>query len=155
MFINIFAPFFGLIINASFQILSYKYIVRYKLLKSVYFGFLVGIAATFIAGRGALAVNLIMYLFLSYIYFHFINLGETGRRIRLLRELYDSREGLSLDETLARYNGQEILEKRLQRLVGNGQVILRVDRYYIGKPCMLLMARALSLLRSVLLGRGK
>ncbi len=155
MFFKIFAPFFGLIINAFIQILSYKYIVRYKLLESVYFGFFAGMAATFISGRYALAVNLVMYLVLSYLYFHFINLGETGRRIRLLRELYDSREGLSLDELLARYNGKEVLENRIQRLINNGQVILRANRYYIGRPHMLLISRALSVLRLMLLGRGK
>jgi hypothetical protein len=52
----------------------------------------------------ATLTNVVIYFALSYCYFHFVNLGETARRIRMLRELYASHEGLTVGEILDRYN---------------------------------------------------
>lgn len=90
---------------------------------------------------------------LSYCYFVFINLGETARRIRILKEVLDAPEGLSLEEILRRYNANEIIERRLQRLLVNGQIIIRDDKYYIGKPLMLWMAKIVVAFKFILLGK--
>ncbi|MDD5505564.1 MAG: hypothetical protein PHR73_02265, partial [Candidatus Omnitrophica bacterium] len=89
----------------------------------------------------------------SYCYFNFINLGETGRRIRLLRELYDSGSGLNKEEILSRYNAEEVVVLRMKRLVNNHQIILRAGRYYVGSPVMLLIAKAIVLMKLVVLGK--
>lgn len=88
---------------------------------------------------------------MGYCYFHFINLGETARRIRILRELYDRKEGLSMEEIFKRYNAKEIFERRIARLINNGQIIYKDGKYYIGKPIMLLMAKMIVTMKLILL----
>jgi hypothetical protein len=80
-------------------------------------------------------------------------LGETARRVRILRELWESQDGLSVDELLMRYNASEIFGIRLQRMISNEQIQLRNGRYYIGKPVMLYMAKAIVMMKLILLKR--
>jgi len=98
-------------------------------------------------------VNLIIYGVLGYCYFHFINLGETARRIRILRELYDANGGLTLEEILQRYNAGNIVEMRINRLLKNDQIKYNNGRYYIGKPIMLLIAKIILLMKRLILGK--
>jgi hypothetical protein len=137
------------------------------LLKSVIVGFAAGFAGVAglewaIAVAAAtplktflplLLVNLLTYAELGYGYFHFINLGETARRIRILRELSDAPEGLTLAEILTRYNAQQIVALRLGRLIQNGQVVERDGKYYIGRPVMLLIAQSMTFLKWGILGK--
>lgn len=135
------------------------------LLKSLFSGFAVGLFALLfvqlltvflnIAFLPNLIVNIIIYSSLGYCYFHFINLGETARRIRILRELYDSNGGLSLEEILKRYNAKKMVELRLQRLLSNGQVILKDGMLYNGKPIMLFISKTIILMKLIILGRKR
>jgi hypothetical protein len=154
-------------INVLSQIFSFRCVPALGLLKSVFLGFALGFLCLilFAAGLflekimpvkecvGIFGVYLITYICLGYCYFHFINLGETARRIRILRELYDARDGLTTKELLERYNAREILQRRLTRLLHNGQLIRKNDAYYIGSPCMLLMAQVLVFFKFILLGK--
>ncbi len=99
-------------------------------------------------------INIVSYSALGYCYFHFVNLGETARRIRLLRELSESNAGLSMDEILQRYNAKEIIENRLNRLLKSGQVIHKDNRYYIGKPVMLFMSKMVVFAKRFILGKS-
>jgi len=164
---SIFSPIFALIVNGLIQIGSARYIPRLRLLRSTYLGFAIGFIALLVFEIYAFlsflnlsrdyisifVVNLIIYASLGYCYFHFVNLGETGRRIRILRELYDFKEGLFLEEILRRYNAKEIIEKRINRLVNNRQVIFKNGSYYIGNPVMLLIARIILTMRLVVFGK--
>ena len=71
----------------------------------------------------------------------------------MLTEIYDSKVGLSIEEILKRYGAGEIVKKRLDRLLGNGQLIYRDDKYFIGKPDVLFMSNFIILLKLVLLGK--
>jgi hypothetical protein len=97
--------------------------------------------------------NIITYGALGYGYFHFVNLGETARRIRLLRELYDSEGGLSISDLLARYNSREVLNRRMDRLTVTRQVFRRNGRLYIGKRTVLYMAKILVLMKMLFIGK--
>ena len=97
--------------------------------------------------------NLLIYAALGYCDVHFINLGETARRIRILRELYETPEGLSQEEILKHYNAKHVVDMRLRRLLGNGQIIERQGRYYIGSPVMLFIAKSITALKFVILGK--
>ena len=157
-------PLLCLGVNVILQVLSSRYISSLSLLKSVYLGFLSGFVFFLFCEfllfsmnpdfswwfAGTSASNLIIYFALGYCYFHFINLGETARRIRILREIYDSHDGLSTDGILERYNADEIVEKRLRRLINNGQIVSRDGRYYIGRPEVLLMANILAAMKLLL-----
>ncbi len=165
--IEVVTPILGLIVNVFVQTLTFRCVKRIGLLKSVFIGFgagLLGIlliemrvwyeflSLTKIDILFVLVVNIITYSLLGYCYFHFVNLGETARRIRILRELYEHKEGLTKTEILERYNAREILENRMSRLVNKRQIFLRNGRYYIGNRTMLLIANMIYVLKRIILG---
>jgi len=98
-------------------------------------------------------VNLAIYASLSYCYFSFITMGETARRVRLLCELYDAPDGLTREGILKRYNAEEVINIRLDRLLNNGQIILRDGRFYIGSPVVLFISKIIVFLKLIILGR--
>lgn len=160
-------PVVGLIVNVAVQIAVYRYLGGVGLLRSVFLGFLLGLIATLAIDTAvfhdsvlplsyalSLAVmDMMTFGCLGYCYFHFINLGETARRIRIVREIQESREGLSMDEIIARYGARHVVDIRLARLLKKGQIIERSGRYYIGQPSMLIMSRMIVFMKSLLLGR--
>lgn len=161
---NIFIPIIGMFSNITAQIFLYKYLPGKKLLRSEYFGFLCGVIVFAVCQALAygelslerfslICANLIIYFCLSYCYFNFINMGETARRIRLLRELYDSGQGLNKEEILARYNAGEVIELRMRRLLNNHQIVSRGGRYYVASPVMLFISKAIVLMKLVVLGK--
>jgi hypothetical protein len=101
----------------------------------------------------AFIVNLMTYGALSYGYFHFLNLGETARRVRILREIVEANRPLSLAEILERYDAREVVRNRLERLTGKGQVLFRDGRYTVARETVLRMAQAVDWLKRLLLGR--
>ena len=160
-----FTPLTGLLLNVFAQLIGFRYVK--SLLKSLILGFIIGLLFVFGVGfygcfvpvqrsgefMTLFVVNSLTYLALSYCYAHFINLGEGARRIRIIRELYKSETGLTMDELLKTYNGRQMVENRINRLMSGGQIILRNNRYFIGKPHMLLMARIILLMKLMLLGK--
>lgn len=104
---------------------------------------------------GSALASVITYVLLAYCYvIGFFNIGESARRIRLLIELEAAGErGLSLAEILTLYNARMIIDSRLQRLLSGGQIIERGGRYFIRGRVMLYAAKALMLLKAVLLKR--
>ena len=80
-------------------------------------------------------------------------MGEGARRIRIMRELYKSETGLTLDELLKIYDGRQMIENRISRLVSGGQIIFKNGRYFIGKPHMLLISRIILLMKLIILGK--
>ena len=101
------------------------------------------------------APNLLAFFALSYSYFHFVNLGETGRRIRILVELYRAPNGLTENELLVRYDSNEILRRRIERLTTAGQIDLREGRAYGTGRAMWCTARFIMFLKYVVAGRDR
>lgn len=160
-------PIIGLLINVLIQVGGVRYRSNFTLLKSIIAGFFAGFVSIMmlecflfssapVSGKevlsGAIA-HLIIYSALGYCYFHFINLGETARRIRILREIYEAQDSLSLPEILQRYNAKHVVDLRMRRLLGNGQIVERQGRYYIGSPVMLWIAKSITLLKLLVLGK--
>jgi hypothetical protein len=100
------------------------------------------------------AANLLIYGCLSYCYFHFINLGETARRIRILREIRLAGGVIAPNDLQRRYNAREMLDRRVARLLGTGQLVLADGRFRVGKPLMRAIAATLVGLKLLFLGRG-
>jgi hypothetical protein len=153
-------PIIGLFVNALIQVLSFRFFRHLGLLKSIFLGvgagFFVLVLLSLILSQQwiiSIFVQGLTYIALSYCYFHFINLGQTARRIRILREFYDAPNGLSCEELLMFYNSKEIIERRIERLLAGKQIIIKNDKYYIGNSFMLLAARLLVVLKIVLLGK--
>jgi len=157
----------GLIINVLVHVIAFRNIASLGLLRSLLLGFTVGLSFIgavecfyyFLLFRNwpdfvsVVAANLIAYASLSYCYFNFINLGETARRIRIMRELYDAAEGLCLPDILLKYNAREIVSRRIGRLIKNRQIVEKSGRYFLGKPTLLFIARTIVLLKVMFLGK--
>jgi hypothetical protein len=156
------APVAGLAVNTVVQVAGCRWVWPRRLLRSLVAGFAAGLAAagglTVLAGAGLalpelgvqLLINLTTTAVLGYCYFHFVNLGQTARRVRILREFVEAGGTLSREEVLKRYNAREMIEQRLGRLLRTDQVVLREGRYFIGKATVLRMARAVEGLRHLL-----
>ena len=164
---HLFGPLVGLAANVVVQAAGFRFCSKLSLLKSIMLGFAAGVVMVCaIEAHSALnhprlpydesgifLMNLLTYSALGYCYFHFVNLGETARRVRILREVYDSPNGLKIEEILARYNAKSIIQYRMDRLLNNGQVIVDNGRYIIGNPSMLLFSRILLFLKFILIGK--
>lgn len=86
---------------------------------------------------------------IAYAYFHLFNLGETARRIRILREVHVA--GILRDGALAdAYGRDELVAVRLMRLVETGQVVLRDGRYVLAGRFLHAAARIVQAWRALL-----
>ena len=166
-YLHVLNPVLGLMINVIVQVICFRFVQGVGLLKTVFLGFFVGILSVFMIEFYIFfetsahvtdffmmfTANFVTHASLGYCYFHFINLGETARRIRILREIYDSKDGLTMEEILQKYNSKEIVDKRIGRLINNGQVLYKNGRYYIGNPTMLIITKIIVAMKLLLLGR--
>lgn len=166
-YLHVFLPVLGLVLNVLVQVAAFRFLGRVGLLKSIVAGFVAGLIGTLAAdvfvlaaaGSGAgqaaagLLTNAILCAALGYCYFHFVNLGQTARRVRILRELCDAEDGLTMGELLARYAARDMVRLRLERLVNSGQVVLRDGKYFVGRRTVLLMAKSIAALKRLVLGR--
>lgn len=165
--IPIINPVLGLAVNVLVQILSFRLIPSMGLLKSVFMGFGVGMlyvlgSEYFIFTQSAaesmrdflpnVLSNILTCGVLGYCYFHFINLGETGRRIRIVRELLNA-GGLSMEGLLQRYNTSDMVEIRLTRLLNSGQIIERNGMLFIQSQFLLRASRIMVLMKKIILGK--
>ena len=107
-YLLLFLPVFGLGVNLLIQIASFRFWPQIGLLKTVYAGFASGLIAVvlgnFYGGPSLFVMNFLIYSALAYCYFYFIILGETARRIRIIREIHDSENGLSMESLLKKYD---------------------------------------------------
>ena len=148
-------PFLMFGINLVMQVLGCRYLARLSLVKSVFFGYGIGLICL-LSGElffllkevyalpeflAVVATNFVIYSVFGYWYFIFITLLETAIRTRLLIELDKSKEGLSESEILAKYNVREIIEIRITRLVRNKQIIYNEGKYYPRKSGLLLFGK--------------
>lgn len=97
--------------------------------------------------------NLIIFTGMAYCYFGIVNGGDTSIRIRMLRELVQRPEGLSIAEMYQIYDADQILRIRLERLTTNGQVVLKDGRYYPGKLQLIYIAKFFLVLKWLVLGK--
>jgi hypothetical protein len=160
-------PVIALSLNVAIQVVSFHFIGWLSLLRSIVIGFAAGIIFTLVFSFylfppvelwtamhiGVLATNLMTFISLGYGYFHFVNLGETARRIRLLREIYSQADGITTTELVQRYNVKTMLELRLNRLLNKGQIIARGNRYFIHSRLMIFITRIIITMKWIIIGK--
>ncbi len=78
----------------------------------------------------SLIYGCIVYNSLGYSYFHFFNMSETARRIRILIEI-KLKKSVSFKDITENYNCDLMISNRLKRLVELGQVKLRDNKYIL------------------------
>ncbi len=166
-YLYVLSPLISLGVNVISQIFCCRRSKSEGLLKSVFAGFAFGafslllislyclkrLSMPFPDNTASFLTNAITYSALGYGYFHFINLGETGRRIRIIMELLNHEKGLSAEEILERYNAGDIIRKRINRLVDSRQIMQKNGRYYINSRLMLSIARIIVCMKIIVLGR--
>lgn len=98
----------------------------------------------------SLSFLLISYNSFGYAYFHVFNMSETARRIRLLNELCEN-------NTIIRnkkYTIEELIDRRLERLVELGQIThVEPNGYRLSSNFLLSIGRLFQLSRGVVMGR--
>lgn len=165
--LNVLCAVVALFLNTVTQIISYRTILRSSLLKSILLGFLVGSGSIFlfylfifsrnksgyVETFALLVANEIIFFALWYCFFNFINMGETARRIRIMRELQAFPEGLTYPEFLQRYNAREMVQRRLDRLLGTGQIFEREERLFLNKPIVLIIAEVVKWMKIIVMGK--
>lgn len=141
------APIFALAFNVLCQMLTVHITKRIGL--SIIAGLIAGLLATAAlcfaieTDFAGWIVELTTTIALSYCFWVFLNLNITALRIRILRELL-----LSPGHAMARtdldqiYHPQEMLDRRLARLLASGDIVLNADgRYTLAKSRLLHLAR--------------
>lgn len=88
-----------------------------------------------------------LYGAFSYCYFHFNNMGYTARRVRLVQEIDTSGGGLTYSELIARYTPQEIVQRRIGRLLDGGQIRLQHGLFVLGNPSGSIMMRIVKIFK--------
>ncbi len=86
---------------------------------------------------------------ICYIYFHFFNMSETARRIRLLHEVYAS-GSLTRDDINEVYKTSDVIHLRLVRLVAMGQLKRADGQYCLHGRTLYFAARAVFAWRKML-----
>lgn len=164
--IFVLTPFVGLLACVGVHVLVARVAPGFSRPRGVLAAALAGLAAVVavvrLSGRlgpaapdwGTAVTWGLAYLALAYTYvFGFYNLGESARRIRLLRELRDAGpRGLTLEEIRAAYSARTIVEARLGRLLAGAQIAERDGRHAIRRSSVLRIAKILLVARRILFG---
>lgn len=101
------------------------------------------------SGLWAAAYCFIVYVCLAYTYFHFFNMSETARRIKILYEIYRSGR-IAPSELETMYKTAGIVGTRLKRLLAMKQLKF-ADGYYSPDGRLLLgVATVISMWRKVI-----
>ena len=94
-----------------------------------------------------LSFGLLVYNSFSYVYFHFFNMSETARRIRILIQLYEN-NSISIDQLKNEYNSSDMINSRLERLLKMGEIKKDASgRYYSNHKIFSKIATGSSILR--------
>jgi hypothetical protein len=159
------APLLALAVNVIVHVSTYRFRFTKSMLRAVYTGFFLGLSSLFVLNIYLLwelnlpalenvskvFLSISTYAILSYGYFHFNNLGETARRIRILREFIIS-DGMNFEELRGKYSSKEMMKLRLDRLVRAGQIVISEDgQIKLNGNLVLGMARVIVLLKIILL----
>lgn len=106
---------------------------------------------------GYLALNALAYCALGFGYFTFANLGATSLRIRVLRLILVSPQERCTAESIARiYDVNEMVDARLERLLGWRQLRRQGDRYVAVEGTIFRRLHAVvQVLRRLVYGRAR
>jgi hypothetical protein len=112
-------------------------------------------------GRGTTeTVYMLVFAFLvfngvAYAYFHFFNMSETARRIRMLLQIRHAGDaGLRVQDLERAYSPRDMIDARLDRLVKMRQLALGPDgRYRVAGRLLLRAGRIMNLWRRLVFRR--
>ncbi len=92
---------------------------------------------------------LVVYTAFAYTYFHFFNMSETARRIRIMYEIYMT-GSLPAQRVTALYGTGDMIDRRLKRLVAMKQLKYNDGKYSIDGRILYIAAIMVTMWRRVL-----
>jgi hypothetical protein len=139
-------PILAMVVNMAAQLMAAQVVRRWGHLKLVAAGFAVGLLTVIALGvvshssvdhswqdtAALMLVNIATYTAFAFCFFAgFINPAKTSLRIRLFKELQESKAGLSMEQILSFYDHRRVIELRLDRLRNNKQIRHHDGRYFL------------------------
>lgn len=146
--VNLLIISFAMVINISTQILWVRIKGRFSYF-SIFLGFFVGLSILISATPAVEQV--IFYFSAGYVYFHYVNIGEASLRIRILQIVKAANGEAGENSILALYNANKILDARIERLLARGELEARADKYFLGRPKMIYVAKFFRFLKLVIM----
>jgi hypothetical protein len=137
---------------------AFHLFLKVTLIKSLLIGFIFGITFVIWVGGTELSPvevssNSLLFFGLWYGYFHFVNIGESSLRLRILAEINGKAGGHERVANLYKlYNADEIVRTRIERMKADGQIILKDGRYFLGKRRFILVIHLFEILKSIVMG---
>jgi hypothetical protein len=148
------SPIAAMLVNVAAQVILFR--LRHggrffrSIIEGVLFGgiALVACEAFLVASSNAIAdrlflavaVNLPIFLCLSYCYYTFVQMGQASIRVRLYTEIALRPGGVVISEIEREYDETALTELRLRRLIESGDVVAKSGCYFIGQGRLLLIA---------------
>jgi hypothetical protein len=131
--------------------------IAVSILGALGFG-LVIISGLVIGGLGCAEINFVQglicqlgtYVALSFCFWAFLNLNLTSIRVRLLRHLLQVGGTAAISDLLKAYSDSERLQRRLVRLRNGGQIELVDGNWHLRSPLLLIVARCIGLIRTIM-----
>lgn len=93
------------------------------------------------------------YAAAGFFYFNVINGRKTALRVRLLRELEAAPGGLTAADLLERYPPAAMIETRVERMRGYGQMVERDGRWHATRGPLWMIMRIMFALQRLVMGR--
>ncbi|TAM45947.1 MAG: hypothetical protein EPN55_06950 [Gammaproteobacteria bacterium] len=100
---------------------------------------------------GMLAFALIVFNGIAYSYFHFFNMSETARRIRMLIQIQQNGGEMRRENLIGAYTPENMVQARLERLAQMHQVSRSDDgRYRVASRFLITVAYMMEWVKRVL-----
>ena len=97
----------------------------------------------------AIAYAFLVYNSLGYAYFHFFNMSETARRIKILLEIKKNKT-LKIENLTQNYKSDFMVKTRLQRLLELNQIKKINEKYFIKGKILLFATLMIRFLKKTL-----
>jgi len=160
-------PLISLLFNLIIQTITYRFGSKRMLLASELTGFVSGLLIMLLLNgwlyiksqlelKSLLPIfiaNLISYLALSFWLVTLLGVISVSLRFRILFFLGRFQEGVSYGEIANFFNAEDLIERRLERLIKAGQIKLENNKYYIKKNFLFLIALFVDKCKETILGK--
>ncbi len=158
------SPIAALMCNVFAEILAGWFFATTKkaIVSGLCFGFIMNIYLLLVLQQNQITVsiedsviNLFTYLALSFCFWAFLNLNITSIRIRIIRELLISHDGLERTRLAFQYSPQEAFNRRIERLAASKHITHEKNRFRLQSRKFLPFVIVSNTLRNIIISRAR